>query len=180
MNAVHPDDRQKVEAQFTKVMLADEEEYGAQEFRVVRPDGSIRWIHHRAYLMRGDSRDEVHIAGVAADVTAEREALERLRESEQKYRTLIAQASDGIFVAGMDGTHVDVNAAGCEMLGYTREEILALNLRDLMTEEDLVKAPPRLDRLEKGAAFVTERLLKRKDGFTKTQNYLLLSHHAIS
>ncbi len=164
LNAVHPDDRQKVEAQFTKFMLADEEEYGSQEFRVVRPDGSIRWIHHRAYLMRGDSRDDVHIAGVAADVTAEREARERLRESEQKYRTLIAQASDGIFVAGMDGTHVDVNAAGCEMLGYTREEILALNLRDLMTEEDLVKAPPRLDRLEKGAAFVTERLLKRKDG----------------
>jgi PAS domain S-box-containing protein len=166
LDAVHPDDRQRVEGQFAKLLLAVEEEYEWEEFRIVKPDGAIRWLHHRAYLMRGDSGDEVHIACVAADVTAEREARERLRESEQQYRMLIDQASDGIFVADVDGVHVDVNAAGCEMLGYTREEILALNLRDLMTEEDLDKAPPRVERLEEGEAILTERRLKRKDGST--------------
>jgi PAS domain S-box-containing protein len=145
-------------------MLEDKEAGGSQEYRIIRPDGSIRWLHNRAYRMHGDSSSEILIAGVAADVTAEREARERLRESEQRYRMLIDQASDGIFVARVDGMHVDVNAAGCTMLGYSREEILAMNLRELMTEEDLVKAPPRLDRLENGGSVVTERLLKRKDG----------------
>jgi PAS domain S-box-containing protein len=102
----------------------------------------------------------------ARDITEQKRIEGKLRESEQKYRMLIDQASDGIFVAGVDGMHVDVNTAGCKMLGYTREEILQLNLRDLTSEEDLAKAPPRTDRLETGEPIVMERRLKRKDGTT--------------
>jgi PAS domain S-box-containing protein len=104
------------------------------------------------------------MAGVAADVTSAKEAQDRLRQSEQKYRTLVNQASDGIFVANMEGMHVDVNDAGCKLLGYTRDEILALRIEDLIPEEDLVDGPPRPERLKDGKLVMQERRLKRKDG----------------
>jgi PAS domain-containing protein len=52
---------------------------------------------------------------------------ERLKESEERFRILIDQATDGIFIADASGRYQDVNPAGCEMLGYTLEEMLRLS-----------------------------------------------------
>ena len=56
--------------------------------------------------------------------TLQEEAQAALRKSELHFRLLVEQASDGIFVADENGHYVDVNSAGAEMLGYSREEIL--------------------------------------------------------
>jgi len=93
-----------------------------------------------------------------------KQAEEALRDSEEHYRTLIEQASDGIFIADSRGHHVDVNITGHTMLGYSREEILAMHLSDLIPNEDLAAAPPRLDDMRAGKTIVAERRLKRKDG----------------
>jgi len=97
-------------------------------------------------------------------VTKRMQAEEALRDSEEHYRTLIEQASDGIFIADSRGHHVDVNTTGHTMLGYSREEILAMYLSDLIPNEDLAAAPPRLDDMRAGKTIVAERRLKRKDG----------------
>jgi PAS domain S-box-containing protein len=163
MEAVHPDDLEKVKSNFADMIRLDEESYRGQEYRIVMPDGTIRWLHHRAFVIRKEESGPTQIAGVIADVTTAKEAEERLRESEQKYRTLVDQASDGIFVANTEGNHVDVNDAGCKMLGYTREEILKLNIRDLIPEEDLADAPPKKEKVQSGNLVLQERYLKRKD-----------------
>lgn len=54
-----------------------------------------------------------------------------LRESEERYRTLLDQATDAIFVSDMSARFIDVNREACEGLGYTREELLALSLCDV-------------------------------------------------
>jgi PAS domain S-box-containing protein len=87
-----------------------------------------------------------------------------LRESEARYRTLIEQASDGIFVSDASGRYIDVNARGCAMLGYSREEILALQISDLIPSEDLTAAPVKYEALSAGAPIVSERRLRRSDG----------------
>ncbi|UWX54936.1 PAS domain S-box protein [Maribacter litopenaei] len=66
-----------------------------------------------------------------------------LKESEQKFRTLIEQASDGIFLADFKGNVLDANLAGVKMFRYSKEELLEKNLRDLATKEDLNKTPIR-------------------------------------
>ncbi len=58
-----------------------------------------------------------------------------LRESEERYRTLFEQANDAIFLNREDDTIVDVNQRACEMLGYTREELLAMKVPDLQAPE---------------------------------------------
>ena len=69
------------------------------------------------------------------------EAAVRLLDS--SYRALVETASDGIFCAGRDGGILDANAAGCRMLGYSREGLLALNIRDFMASEEIERVRAR-------------------------------------
>lgn len=80
------------------------------------------------------------------------------------YQILFEQASDGIFIADMQGRYMEVNRCGCDMLGYSREELLALSISDLLPTEDLARDPLRLDDLRAGKTTLTERRLRCKDG----------------
>ncbi|HXW01079.1 MAG TPA: PAS domain S-box protein, partial [Anaerolineae bacterium] len=96
----------------------------------------------------------------------EREWAEQaLRESESKYRVLMEQASDGIFIADGQGNLLEVNPKGCEMLGYSQPELLRLNLfKDFIPAEDLAIKPLHLNELLAGQAVLVERRLRCKDG----------------
>ncbi|MDP1545559.1 MAG: PAS domain S-box protein [Anaerolineales bacterium] len=98
------------------------------------------------------------------DVTARERAVIARRESDERYRTLVEQASDGIFVADSNGNYIDVNPSGCAMLGFTREEILQLNMRDLASLESQAKKPLKFDQLRAGKNITTERTLNTKSG----------------
>ena len=74
------------------------------------------------------------------------------------------QASDGIHTYDMQGNILDVNLSLCEMLGYSREELLRLNIRDLVSAEELARFPIRFDDLGAGRKIISERRLRRKDG----------------
>jgi PAS domain S-box-containing protein len=101
---------------------------------------------------------------ILRDITERRRAEDALRRSEQQYRELMEQAADAIFVADHDSRFADVNRAACEMLGYSRGELLGLRVIDIVDERDLTDRPLRLDKLESGQAVSTGRVLRRKDG----------------
>lgn len=91
-------------------------------------------------------------------------ASEALHKSEENYRQLFEQATDGIFIADARGNYVDVNLSGCALLGYTREEILQFNLRDLVAAEDQIKVPLRVDELKAGKKLISQRKMRPKSG----------------
>jgi PAS domain S-box-containing protein len=91
-------------------------------------------------------------------------AIEALRESESRYRMLMEQASDGIHTYDLEGNFIEVNSRLCEMLGYTREELLRLKVNDLIPLEDLAATPIRFDDLRAGKTIISERRVRRKDG----------------
>jgi PAS domain S-box-containing protein len=98
-------------------------------------------------------------------VTAELEARNRrLVESEGRYRTLMEQASDAIFVADVKGRLTDVNEHATELLGYTRDELLQLHAMDLMSIEDVAQLPLHMRDLKAGKTILVERPVRRKDG----------------
>ncbi|HYM78492.1 MAG TPA: PAS domain S-box protein [Candidatus Dormibacteraeota bacterium] len=87
-----------------------------------------------------------------------------LRASEEHYRLLVEQASDGIFLASANGRYEEVNSAGASMLGYTREEILKLSLADVLAKEEALRLVPEVARFEGGAIQLSEWKFRRKDG----------------
>jgi PAS domain S-box-containing protein len=91
------------------------------------------------------------------DITARKEA-------EDRYRELLEQAADGIFVTDETGRFVIVNAALCDMLGYERQALLAMNVLDTYPHDDRPLGSQRLDQIRAGEALRFERRAVKRDG----------------
>ncbi len=90
----------------------------------------------------------------------------RLEESNERFRTVIEQAADAVFLVRPDGRFVDVNQRACDALGYTREELLSLTVSDI----DPVYPQDAFDEFRRnmvpGVAVTIEAVHRRKDGTT--------------
>jgi PAS domain S-box-containing protein len=104
------------------------------------------------------------LMGVGMDISERIKSQQELMDSEAKYRTLIEQASDGIFISNSDGDYVDANTSAVLLSGYTKEELLKLNIRDLADAQDLEKNPFPFEEILKGNVVLSERVLKQKNG----------------
>lgn len=87
----------------------------------------------------------------------------KIKESEEKYRILIEQASDAIFIADGSGKLLTVNKSACRLAECTEEELLQMNIYDFAIPEDLEKNPFHFDELRQGKTVVTERMMKTKN-----------------
>ena len=92
VEAIHPEDRERVEAALT-TQRTDPDEYD-ETYRVVQPDGEVRWVHDRASGVHDDDGELNRIVGIATDVT---ERKERERELEQA-ETIFETAHEAIFL----------------------------------------------------------------------------------
>ncbi|MGD9492111.1 MAG: PAS domain S-box protein [Bacteroidales bacterium] len=89
---------------------------------------------------------------------------EALSKSEHKIRTVLALAPEAFFHGDSNGQFMDVNEATIELTGYSREELLNLNMKDLFTSNVLDAEPLRYDILLTGKTLTKRRLLKHKKG----------------
>lgn len=121
-DSIHPDDRPQADAAFERQLQGETVE---TEYRIVKPDGSVRWIRDRAFPVHDDLGKLVRIAGIAADNTDWKRAEEALRISESRFRRLVDSNIVGVFTASSTGRICDANDAFLEMHGYTREELEA-------------------------------------------------------
>ncbi len=87
-----------------------------------------------------------------------------IKKSEEKYSSLIDQASDAIYVLDHDNHFTDVNASMCKMLGYTREELLQLNVELIVDPEELKTDPLQKTVNKPGDSVVRERRFITKNG----------------
>jgi two-component system, cell cycle sensor histidine kinase and response regulator CckA len=92
------------------------------------------------------------------------EAEMQIRASEEKFRILVEQASDGIFITDAEGRIQDVNPGGCEMLGYAKEKLIGMLMNDLYADIDRSTLLPELDKENAGRPHIEERRMIRKDG----------------
>jgi diguanylate cyclase (GGDEF)-like protein/PAS domain S-box-containing protein len=87
-----------------------------------------------------------------------------LRDSEQQFRELIDQSSDGIFLADAAGNFLLANPRLCEILGYTETQLLASNVAMSYPEMDEAEFTLRLQRIRQQKQMQFTRLVKRKNG----------------
>ena len=112
-----------------------------------------------------DARGEVAgLLGITRDITERHEAEEKLRISEQRYRDLLEQAADGIFLLDENGNFLMANSEICEMLGYAAGELLRLNILDTYPRSCATWARRASMRSSREEKLCFEREMKRKDG----------------
>jgi diguanylate cyclase (GGDEF)-like protein/PAS domain S-box-containing protein len=121
LDAIHPEDRDRVTR---SVMNRPVSGVYDEEYRIIRPDGSIRWIHDRAFPIKDASGRIYRIAGIAEEITGQKAVQEALRKSEVLYRTLAEAAQDAIFVLDLQGYLQYVNGFAAWQLGRNPEEII--------------------------------------------------------
>jgi PAS domain S-box-containing protein len=88
------------------------------------------------------------------------------RESEARYRTLFEYAADGIVIADAQGTYIDANASICQMLGYTRDELIGLHSSDVVAEAEIEHIESALNIIKSKSDYQREWQFQRKDGST--------------
>jgi PAS domain S-box-containing protein len=115
-------------------------------------------------LTRMEHGGKRFLQATVRDVTDIERVEEKLRESENRYRTVFDQASDGIIIMSMDGENLTVNESFARMHGYSVHEMKNLRLDDLDTPETARLAPERLRRLVAGEAMTFEVDHFHKDG----------------
>lgn len=112
VEAIHPEDRPKMVALLSQNVKTFEIEY-----RVIQPDGSMRWILDRGFPVYNEFGEVYRRAGVAQDITKRKQAEVELRESEQRYASLAEAAPVGIFRTDAQGNCVYVNDRWCQIAG---------------------------------------------------------------
>ncbi len=97
------------------------------------------------------------------DITSHKEKEQRIRASEEKYRSLFEQAGEAILIYSFDGTISEFNNTACQLLGYNRHEFNNLKLADILVG-DIVINPSNYALIMAGESVTLYRQLKRKDG----------------
>jgi PAS domain S-box-containing protein len=137
------------------------------EVHIRRPDGSFRVCSVSAAPVRPTQVDGVRRAVVVLlDQTEAREAQERLRTSEAKFRALVEEAAEPFFMHDFEGRFREVNRAACASLGYAREELLRMGICDVEVRFDLVAAQREWREIPRGATLRMPGHHRRKDGST--------------
>jgi PAS domain S-box-containing protein len=116
--------------------------------------------------LRDDKGNITGAFGISTDVTERRQSENALRASEANYRMLMEQASDAILIIDRSGRYLEVNSQLCKMLGYTRQELLQMNAKDLMFAEDYEHYANEVPTMKPGSSLRVERRLRHKSGIT--------------
>lgn len=106
------------------------------EIVVRRPMAEERWILSNAAPVRNDKGEITAGVVVFTDVTELKKAENELRKSEEKYRRILETITDGYHEVDLKGNLILVNDSLCEIMGYSREELLGMNFRRLMDKKN--------------------------------------------
>jgi PAS domain S-box-containing protein len=114
------------------------------EEEIRQPSGAVR-LHktHKVPFVSSRTGDKALI-GVSVDITEYKRTQQALAENEHWLRTIVELAPDGIFVVNEQGQFLEVNAAGCQQLGYTRDQLLQLKIFDVVAPQFAARAAARL------------------------------------
>jgi PAS domain S-box-containing protein len=136
LSSVHQEDQEDVKGMYEKARLGEFEPEGI-EYRVLRPDGTQRWVWTRIFPIHGRSGAVIRIAGIGRDITRQKWAWDTLRESEERYRLLAENATDMISRHTTEGVFLFASPASRSVLGYKPEDLLGRSLAEFVHPDDL-------------------------------------------
>ena len=159
-----PDGRSSAEKSMEMIETAMREGSGLFEWTHARTDRTE--FPATVLLTRMEHAGKVILQATVRDITEQKRAEEALKESERKFRTIFDKANDGMFLVDLETRKFLMCNARClQMLGYTQEEFLTLEISDIHPKDDVPIIFGELAKFMKGEGGVRHDLrFRRKDG----------------
>jgi diguanylate cyclase (GGDEF)-like protein/PAS domain S-box-containing protein len=148
---VHTDDRAFIQDKYDSGALAGTFEY---ECRIIRPDGSVRWIEVKGSPVFDVDRLLVRVAGAMEDITPRKQAAQALQDGRRRIESLVSTATDAIVTMDEQRHIVLSNPAAEGMFGYTSAELCGRPIDELLPAP--LRAGHRLDSATLGDASVPD------------------------
>ncbi|WP_205510623.1 PAS domain S-box protein [Longitalea arenae] len=162
-NVLHPEDRELANKRIQAALEPANGGIYENEYRTVGiTDGKVRWLHSKGKTSFDEANKPVRFTGVVRDITHEKLTEETVRESEERFRGTFENAAVGIAHVGLDGTFLMVNDRLCEIVGYTKEELLAKNFQQITHPDDL----------DADLHFVADLISGRIDTYSMEKRYI--------
>ena len=161
-NHLYPDDRERI-VKSLDTTLKSKRNIWVTEYRFIKGNGEIIDIYDRTYIVRDEQGKPIRMMGSMMDITERKKTEKALQQSEEKYRTLVEQANDGIFIADHTGRFIIVNSAASKLSQYSHEELAKMTIYDLADPEELKTNPFQFEAMKSEQGARSERKLRRKD-----------------
>jgi PAS domain S-box-containing protein len=161
---VHPDDRDQVVEEYEEFLRTGHPQSG--EYRMILPDGRVRWIHDHALLLADGDTGESLVHGVLVDVTDQRVAREAEERLGQLFRALVEHAREAVTIVDTQGRVVYHNPSMGRVVGQPPEWFAGRSPLELMPPEDALRAKLILEKLQlqSRAQLPGEFRLRHSDG----------------
>jgi PAS domain S-box-containing protein len=159
LERVHPEDRERV-AGVVQQSLGSGEPFSF-EHRILRPDGSVRWIVGLGEVIADAAGQPRSLHGTGQDITARKAASEALRVSENRFRAMFEQFPFSIQIFSPEGQTLDVNRAWSDFFGLSREDVAEFNP---LSAEQLSEIAPYFERAFAGQRTVVPPTLFDRRG----------------
>ncbi|MBN2051228.1 MAG: PAS domain S-box protein [Spirochaetales bacterium] len=157
---LHPEDREEAEKKAADY-LSKTVPFYESTYRMRRKDGRYIWVNDKGKAVWNIYGEPARFIRFITDITEKK----ALREKENRFHILFENAYDAIFLETVDDRIIDVNRKACEMMGYSREELLALKVSDLQAPKVRSRKGDALKKeLKNHKNSIFEGLNIRKDG----------------
>lgn len=175
--AIHPDDRDRVWSAFESGLTSGQ--YSA-EYRVVRPDGDVRWVKDSSFQIACPSTGAPQISGITEDITERKLAEMALQASEERFRLAARAATGLVYDWSLHDGHVYRSDGLYELIGLHPHEVPETRewWADQIHPEDLARLTPEIEAAmaEGGDRYSFEYRVRHTDGHWITvwdQGYLM-------
>src|SRR5579883_2506274 len=167
INAVHPEDRERVRREVQVLYSPAHGEKSFSEFRAARSaEGQERWIASWGRAFFDEEGRLLRLIGITQDITERKRAEQALRESEARLRLTFDQAPIGAAMVGLDRRFLRVNDAFCRFLGYEARELVGSYMPEITHADDRPADRENARLLQEGVLdlYQVDKRYLRKDG----------------
>jgi len=116
-----------------------------EQYRITRPDGQIKWLWVRTFKF--SINNQKRSVGIAQDISKQKFNELEIIKNQERFKSIMNSATSGFFIVDLKGNIVETNNQFCEMLGYTREELLKLNITDIEAVEKVQDTKKRIKKI---------------------------------
>ena len=153
----HPDDLEPDLKNVQRLLDQDIETYSIEK-RYIRKDKSTVWINLSVSLVRKESGKPLYFIAVVEDIS-------KRKQAEDRFQLLVNQAGDAFFILDSEGGLSDVNEQACQSTGYSRKELLKMNISEVDIEVEKSEHKIRYWKsLQQGQYITFEGTHRRKNG----------------